>query len=174
MIVEPTPLAGLAVVRTVPAADARGDFARLWCAAELAAAGIDFAPVQMSLSRNPARHTLRGLHWQQAPHAEAKLVRVLRGAVFDVAVDLRPGSASYHRWFGIELDAGGMAALFIPPGFAHGFLTLTEDAELLYLIDAFHAPGAARGCRFDDPALAIAWPAAPAVIGPRDLAWPAL
>jgi dTDP-4-dehydrorhamnose 3,5-epimerase len=174
MIFAPTPLAGLMVARTTPAGDARGDFARLWCGDEFRAAGLAFTPLQLSLSRNPARHTLRGLHWQEAPHGETKLVRAVRGAVFDVAVDLRAGSTTCRHWYGQELDAAGMAALLIPPGFAHGFLTLTDDAEVLYLIDTAHAPAAARGCRYDDPALGIAWPAAPAVIGARDLAWPAL
>jgi dTDP-4-dehydrorhamnose 3,5-epimerase len=174
MIFVPTPLAGLLVVRTMPAGDARGDFARLWCGEEFRAAGVAFAPLQMSLSRNPAHHTLRGMHWQAAPHGETKLVRAQRGVVFDVAVDLRPDSATYRGWFGLELDAAGLAALLIPPGFAHGFLTLSDDAEVLYLIDTLYAPASARGFRFDDPAIGIAWPAAPAVIGDKDLRWPAL
>lgn len=174
MIFEPTPLAGLLVVRAEPAGDARGDFARLWCAEEFARAGLDFAPSQLSVSRNLARHTLRGLHWQAAPHAETKLVRAQAGCIHDVAVDLRPDSPSFRRSFAIELDAARLTALLIPPGFAHGFLTLTEGAEILYLIDTPYAPASARGARFDDKALAIAWPAPPAVIGAKDLAWPPL
>ncbi len=174
MIFEATPLAGLLVVRATPSGDARGDFARLWCGQEFRAAGLDFAPVQMSLSRNPTRHTLRGMHWQAAPHGETKLVRVQRGLVFDVAVDLRLDSNTYLRWFGLQLDAAGLLALLIPPGFAHGFLTLSDDAEVLYLIDTPYVPEAAHGFRYDDPAIGISWPTAPAVIGERDRRWPAL
>lgn len=174
MIFESTPLAGLMVIRATLSGDARGDFARLWCAQEFRAAGLDFAPTQMSLSRNPARHTLRGMHWQAAPHGETKLVRAQRGVVFDVAVDLRSGSDTYLRWFGLELDAAGLLALLIPSGFAHGFLTLSDDAEVLYLIDTPYTQDAARGCRYDDPAIGVTWPAAPAVIGTRDLQWPTL
>ena len=174
MIFEPTPLAGLLLVRDTPAADARGDFARLWCGEEFRAAGLDFMPRQMSVSRNPERHTLRGMHWQAAPYGETRLVRAQHGAVFDVAVDLRSNSATYRNWFGLRLDAASLAALLIPPGFAHGFLTLSDDAELLYLIDTPYAPASARGFRFDDPAVGIAWPAPAAVIGDKDLRWPAL
>lgn len=174
MIFEPTPLAGLTVVRAEKHADARGFFARLWCAEEFAAAGHPFRPSQISASFNAARFTLRGMHWQAAPHGETKLVRATRGRVFDVAADLRAGSPTRFRWFGIELDAEAHTALLIPDGFAHGFITLTEGAELLYAIDTPYAPGAGRGARYDDPLLGIGWPAAPAVIGERDLAWPAL
>lgn len=174
MIIEATLLAGLMLVRATPAGDARGDFARLWCGQEFRAAGLDFAPTQMSLSRNPARHTLRGMHWQAAPYGETKLVRAQRGTVFDVAVDLRSESKTYRGWFGIELDAAGLLAVLIPAGFAHGFLTLSDDAELLYLIDTPYMAEAARGCRHDDPAIGITWPAAPALIGERDQRWPAL
>jgi len=169
-----TALDGLIVLRAEPRGDARGDFARLWCAADFAAAGVPFAPSQISLSRNHARHTLRGLHWQAAPHAETKLVRPQAGRIFDVAADLRPGSRTYRQWLGLELDAGRMDALLIPAGFAHGFLTLTENAEVLYMIDTPYAPAAVRGARFDDPALGIVWPAAPALVGEKDLLWPAL
>lgn len=174
MIFEPTPLPGLTIIRPEPAADSRGDFARLWDAALFAANGLAFAPTQSSLSRNIARHTLRGLHWQAAPHAETKLVRAQSGRIHDVAVDLRPTSPTYRQSFALELDAAAQTALFIPPGFAHGFLTLTASAEIAYLIDTPYHPAAARGARYDDPALAIAWPAAPAVIADKDLAWPPL
>lgn len=166
-----TALPGPVEVLAEPAEDARGRFLRTWCAEEFVAAGLGFRPHQVSISENRARHTLRGLHWQAAPAAERKLVRCLRGAVFDVAVDLRPDSPTYRRWVGVELRAEAHNALLIPAGFAHGFLTLTEDAWLEYMIDAPYRPEAARGARWDDPAFGIAWPAAPAVISERDATW---
>ena len=174
MIFEPTPLAGLMVVRPEKPADPRGFFARLWCAEEFAAAGHPFRPAQISASHNTALHTLRGMHWQADPHGETKLVRATQGKVFDVAVDLRDNSPTRLGWFGLELDAAAHNALLIPAGFAHGFLTLTDHAELLYLIDTPYVPGVGRGARYDDPAVAIAWPHPPAVIAERDLTWPAL
>jgi dTDP-4-dehydrorhamnose 3,5-epimerase len=174
MIFEATPLEGLLVVRAEKHADARGFFARMWCADSFAAHGIDFVPSQISVSFNAIAGTLRGLHWQAAPHGETKLVRATQGRVWDVAVDLRPGSPTRHAWFGLELDAAAHTALLIPAGFAHGFVSLTDAAELLYCIDVAYAPEAARGARYDDPALGIAWPRPPSVIGERDLHWPAL
>jgi len=167
-------LPGLVVVRPEKHGDGRGFFARLWCEEEFTAAGHRFRPVQISASYNAAAGTLRGLHWQAAPHGEAKLVRAAAGRVFDVAVDLRENSPTRLGWFAIELDAAAHTALLIPDGFAHGFITLTEGAELLYAIDTAYVPGVARGARYDDPAIGIAWPRAPAVIADKDLAWPAL
>ncbi|MDO9706983.1 dTDP-4-dehydrorhamnose 3,5-epimerase family protein [Paracraurococcus lichenis] len=172
MILRPTAIAGVVEVLAEPVADARGRFIRTWCADEFAAAGLDFRPHQVSISENRARHTLRGLHFQVAPAEERKLIRCLRGAVFDVAVDLRPDSPSYRCWVGVELTAAQHNALFVPHGCAHGFLSLTEDAWLEYLIDAPYRPGTARGLRWNDPAFGIAWPAAPAVISDRDRDWP--
>nr|WP_207191593.1 dTDP-4-dehydrorhamnose 3,5-epimerase family protein [Paracraurococcus ruber] len=169
---RPTAIAGVVEVRAEPAEDARGRFVRTWCAGEFAAAGLDFRPYQISLSENPRRHTLRGLHYQDPPAVERKLIRCLRGAVLDVAVDLRRDSPTWRRWVAVELDAARHNALFIPQGCAHGFLTLTGDAWLEYLIDAPYVPGTARGVRWDDPAFGIAWPAAPAVISDRDRDWP--
>ena len=167
-----TKVPGLIEVLTEPAGDPRGRFLRTWCADEFAAAGIDFRPRQTSISENRARHTLRGMHWQAAPAEERKLVRCLRGAAFDVVVDLRPDSAGYLHWVGVELRPEVHNALLVPAGCAHGFLTLTDDAWLEYMIDAPYVPDAARGARWDDPAFAIAWPAAPAVISDRDAHWP--
>jgi dTDP-4-dehydrorhamnose 3,5-epimerase len=169
-----TPIPGLTRIEIEPHADARGFFARLYCPEEFAAAGLDFAPLQMSLSRNREKGVLRGLHFQAPPHDEAKVVRVVRGSAFDVVVDLRPDSAAYRRWFGARLTAEAGDALFIPRGCAHGFLTLEPDTDVLYQIDRLHAPGHGRGLRYDDPAIAISWPAPPRVIAPADLAWPLL
>lgn len=172
MILETTPLAGLTLLRQERHADERGYFARTFCVAELAAAGFAFSPVQMSASFSARALTLRGLHWQASPHAETKLVRVTRGEAFDVAVDLRPGSITRGQWHGRRLSAANGEALLIPPGFAHGLLTLADETEVLYAMDTPFAPEAARGARFDDPAFAIAWPAPPEVVSAKDLAWP--
>ncbi len=171
---EPTAIAGLLHIAAEPVRDARGAFIRTWCAERFAAAGITFAPTQASLSENTRRHTLRGLHLQAAPAEENKLVRCLRGAVFDVAVDLREGSATRFRHVAVELSAGANNAFFIPKGCAHGFLTLTDDAAVEYLIDTPYAPGLARGFAWDDPAFGIPWPALPTVISDRDRDWPRL
>jgi dTDP-4-dehydrorhamnose 3,5-epimerase len=170
----PTDLPGVMRIAPEPIRDERGFFARLFCPEEFAAAGCAFAPAQMSLSRNTSAHTLRGLHYQAAPFAEGKIVRVTRGSVYDVVVDLRAESPAYRRWTAATLSADNGEALLIPEGCAHGFLTLEDDVDVLYQIDRLHAPGHARGLRYDDPALEIAWPAAPRVIAPADLAWPAI
>lgn len=165
-------LPDVAVIETDRATDDRGFFARLVCAPGLAAAGLPFRPVQVSRSFNARAGTLRGLHFQRPPHAETKLVQALRGAVWDVAVDLRPDSPAQGRWVAVELTGDNGRAVLIPPGFAHGFVTLTDDAELLYATDAPWTPGAEGGARWDDPAFAVDWPRPPAVISARDAAWP--
>jgi dTDP-4-dehydrorhamnose 3,5-epimerase len=167
-----TGIAGVLLVFPEPRGDERGSFARLQCPDEFAAVGAPFEPVQTSLSRNPATGTLRGLHYQPAPHAERKLVRAVRGRIFDVAVDLRPDSPTYRKWAAAELSAENMAGLFIPEGVAHGFLTLEPDTDLLYQISPAFEPGHEAGVRWDDPAFAIAWPAQPALISPRDATYP--
>ncbi|WP_444454851.1 dTDP-4-dehydrorhamnose 3,5-epimerase family protein [Rhodobacter capsulatus] len=174
MQIQPTPLAGVYEIAFPAHADARGSFRRTWCADSFTAAGIVFTPVQASQSRNPARHTLRGMHWQAEPQGEQKLVRVSAGAIFDVALDLRPGSPTFRRWHGVHLDAAAGRSLFLPRGVAHGFLTLSAEAVVDYLIDAPHAPEAARGVRWNDPAFGILWPGAPAVISDRDAHWPVM
>lgn len=170
MIATSLPLAGLWRLRNDTARDERGAFGRLWCEGEFARAGLQFRPVQLSLSETPAALTLRGLHWQADPHGETKLVRVLRGSIFDVLVDLRRGEPTFGRHVCIELQAG--EGLLVPPGLAHGFLTLAPDVQLAYAMDRDYEPTAARGLRYDDPALAIPWPQSPRLIGSRDLAWP--
>ncbi len=171
MIFRPTPIPGVVEIEAEPHRDDRGAFARLYCPQEFAAAGIDFTPVQVNLSTNARAHTLRGLHYQAPPHAEAKLVRAVSGRVWDVAVDLRPG-AGQGRWHAIELDAARMNAVFLPEGVAHGFLTLTDGAEVLYQMGRLFVPGHGCGIRWDDPDLAIGWPAAPSVISDVDRTWP--
>jgi dTDP-4-dehydrorhamnose 3,5-epimerase len=171
---EPTEIAGVVRIGLQPHADERGFFARLFCPDEFAAAGCAFAPAQMNLSRNALAGTLRGLHFQAAPHAEAKIVRVTRGAIYDVAVDLRPESPTHRRWIGATLTAEGGDALLIPEGCAHGFLTLTYETDVLYFMDRMFEPGHSQGLRYDDPAIGVRWPSPPRVISGADLAWPPL
>lgn len=167
------PLAGAWVIDLEPVADERGSFARTWCAREMEAHGLVTKVAQCSVSRNTRKATLRGMHYQAAPHEETKVVRCTRGAIFDVILDLRAGSATFKRWFGVELSAGNGRALYVPAGFAHGFQTLTDDSEVAYQISEFHQPQSARGVRWDDPAFAIGWPdAASRVISGKDLAYP--
>jgi dTDP-4-dehydrorhamnose 3,5-epimerase len=165
-------LAGVFVIEPEPVSDERGWFARVFDADQFAAAGLDPQVVQCSLSRNPLARTLRGLHYQEAPHGETKLVRCTRGRLFDVAVDLRPGSPTFRRWTGLELSAESGLGLVIPPGCAHGFLTLEDDTDVMYQMSATHQSAVSRGLRWDDPGVSIAWPAEPAVISPRDHEYP--
>jgi dTDP-4-dehydrorhamnose 3,5-epimerase len=168
-----TAIPGLVEITLERHEDARGSFARTFCEVEFAAAGLPTRFVQRSCSVNGRAGTLRGMHWQAPPHEEGKLVRCVRGALFDVVADPRPDSPTFRRWQGFELAASGDRMLFIPPGCAHGFLTLAEDTELDYAMTMPFVPGAGRGFRFDDPVFGIAWPrAAPAVIGGKDLDWP--
>lgn len=168
----PTAVAGVLLVEIEPHADERGLFARLQCPDEFAAAGAPFEPAETSLSRNPAAGTLRGMHFQPDPFGERKLVRTVRGRMFDVAIDLRPASETYLKWTGAELSTHNARALFIPEGVAHGFLTLEPDTDVLYQISPRFSPGHEAGVRWDDPAFAIAWPAAPALISERDATYP--
>jgi dTDP-4-dehydrorhamnose 3,5-epimerase len=144
----------------------------MYCRQEYAEQGIDFDPVQISLSSNTRRGTLRGLHFQADPHAEAKVVSCTRGSAFDVAVDLRAGSPTYGRWEKVELSRENGRAVYVPAGCAHGFQTLEDDTELLYLISELYEPDLQRGVRWDDPALEIEWPAEPTVMSERDRSFP--
>lgn len=170
----PTKLDGVFHIEAEPATDDRGRFTRVYCVDEFAAQGIKFRPVQSNLSQNISKGTLRGMHFQLDPHGEQKLVRCSRGRVFDVAVDLRPASQTYLQWVGQELSAIAMNALFIPEGFAQGFITLEDNTEITYLMGSAYVPDAASGVRWDDPALGIEWPIEPSSISERDLNWPAI
>jgi dTDP-4-dehydrorhamnose 3,5-epimerase len=163
---RPTAVSDVTLIEPSPIRDHRGHFVRLYCPDEFAAAQIEFTPTQTSLSSNHARHTLRGMHYCLEP--EAKLVRCTRGKIYDVAVDVRRNSATFRRWFGVELDPVRSLALYIPAGVAHGFLTLEPDSDVLYQIDRPYRPGFDAGVRWDDPQFAIEWPAAPQVIDARD------
>ena len=173
MIFTPVALPGVVIVDPEPLADERGLFARTFCEKEFATRGLHTHYFQCSTSFNVHRHTLRGLHYQVAPHEEIKLVRVTQGAVFDVVVDLRPESRTFRHWFGIELSAENRRQLYIPQGFAHGFQTLTDRTEVYYQISVPYHAAAARGVRWDDSAFGIRWPEAPArLISERDRQYP--
>lgn len=168
---EPTTIPGCVVVRPTRHADDRGYFARTWDGEAFAAAGLDAGVTQCSTSFNARRGTLRGMHWQAEPHGETKLVRCTRGAVWDVCLDLRPDSPTRGQWHGETLSAETGAALVVPRGCAHGFLTLEDASEVFYTIAGAYVPHAGRGVRWDDPAFGIVWPGEVAVIHPRDAAY---
>ncbi|RJR41479.1 MAG: dTDP-4-keto-6-deoxy-D-glucose epimerase [Deltaproteobacteria bacterium] len=174
MIIHPLSLNGAALVDAEPFEDHRGLFARFFCTRELARLLGDRQIVNINLSRNRQAGTIRGMHFQHHPHQEMKLVRCLRGAVFDVLVDLRPESPSFLRWHGEVLSAANLKMLCLPEGFAHGFQTLEPDSEMLYLHTAFYAPEAQGGLRYDDPAVGIEWPLPVSEISQRDASHPYL
>ena len=164
----PTPLAGSYIIEIEPIADERGFFSRLWCRQEFQAVGLNMDFEQHSISYNWKRGTLRGMHYQIAPHEEVKLVRCSRGAIWDVILDLRPNSRTFCRWFAEELTADNHKTLYVPAGFAHGFQTLTDDAEVLYQITEPYHPESARGVRWDDAAFGIKWPLPNPILSVRD------
>lgn len=153
--------------------DARGYFARTFCEEEFAKAGLAMRIVQANISRNPRARTLRGMHYQGEPHGEPKIVQCVRGRIYDVAVDLRPRSPTYRHWASVELAPDNDRLFYIPPGCAHGFLTLETNSDIVYLMGAAFVPGSGRGVRWDDPAFAIEWPAAPTEISERDAGYEA-
>jgi dTDP-4-dehydrorhamnose 3,5-epimerase len=167
-----TELCGAWLIEPMPHHDDRGFFARTFCVREYAERGLATSFVQNSTSHSVARATLRGMHYQRAPHGEIKVVSCLKGAIWDVIIDLRPGSPSYRRWQGFELTGENRSQLYVPAGFAHGFQTLRDDTEVGYLISAFYAPAAATGVRYDDPAFTIDWPLSVVSISEKDRAWP--
>jgi dTDP-4-dehydrorhamnose 3,5-epimerase len=153
-----TPLDGLWLIELEPLGDERGWFARTFDAEQFAERGLDAAVAECNASFNARADTLRGMHFQAPPHGEPKLVRCVTGAIFDVAIDLRPRSATFCRWYGVELSEANGRMLFIPDGFAHGFQTIRPDSQVLYQMGHRYVPEAGRGVRWDDPAFAIAWP----------------
>jgi dTDP-4-dehydrorhamnose 3,5-epimerase len=173
VIFEETRLSGAFLVDLERREDSRGFFARTWCANEFADHGLTTEVVQANVSFNPRQATLRGMHFQRAPHAETKLVRCTRGAIYDVVVDLRPDSDTYKQWLGVELTADNRRALFVPEGFAHGYQTLVPDAEVFYQVSEYYTPGAEGGVRWDDPAFGIEWPDPDnAFLSDKDRSWP--
>jgi dTDP-4-dehydrorhamnose 3,5-epimerase len=175
VILKETPLQGAFVADLKRIEDSRGYFGRAFCERELADVGVDFKPVQANMSGSAKRGTVRGLHYQMAPHEEAKFIRCVRGAVFDVVVDLRRDSPTRGQWFGAELSAANQRAMLVPRGFAHAYQTLEDDSEVIYLVSAFYAPGAEKGLRWNDPGIGIDWPIKDGVtVSDKDVAWPDL
>jgi dTDP-4-dehydrorhamnose 3,5-epimerase len=175
VIFTPTPIDGAFVIDAEPIADERGHFARTYDREQFAQRGLDSRIAQCSVSFNLRAGTLRGLHYQADPHGEAKVVRCTRGAIYDVALDLRRGSPTFLSWHGVELGADNGRQFVIPEGCAHGFQTLADDSEVFYLISVPYVPGAGRGVRWDDPAFGITWPAPPPhgrTLSARDAEYP--
>jgi dTDP-4-dehydrorhamnose 3,5-epimerase len=165
---------GAWVIDPSPHEDDRGRFIRAWCSREFAEHGIGFLPVQANLGYSVRKGTVRGMHFQEAPALEAKLVRCTRGAIFDVVLDLRPESPSYRGWYGTQLSADNAKMLYVPERCAHGYQTLEEETEMYYMTSGFYVPSLVRGVRFDDPAFKIEWPLAAAAVSEQDLKWPLL
>jgi len=172
VIFRDTPIAGALILEPERHVDERGSFARVWCARELERQGADARLVQCSISFNARKGTLRGLHYSVPPHAEVKVVRCVRGAMYDVLVDLRPGSPSYRRHFALTLTADNALALYVPEGVAHGFETLEDSTDVLYQMSVFFDPACARGVRWDDPAFGVPWPDVDPILSDRDRSYP--
>jgi dTDP-4-dehydrorhamnose 3,5-epimerase len=169
--ITPTEIEGALLAEVEPRADDRGLFARVWCSDEFARAGVEIDFVQANTGFSHEVGTIRGLHFQRAPHAEWKLIRCTAGAVFDVALDLRPDSDTYLQWFGAELSAENRSSLLIPPGCAHGYQTLAAESELMYLTSQRYSAEASSGVRFDDPSFSISWPLEPGPMSAADRSW---
>lgn len=172
MIFTPLKIPGAFLIGVERLCDERGFFARTFCEREFATQGLCVSWPQTSVSFNAAKRTLRGMHYQAAPHEEVKLVRCTRGAAFDVLLDLRPDSPTWKQWCGIELSAQNHQAVYIPAGCAHGFLTMSDETELFYQINTGYHAASARGVRFDDVAFGIEWPHPPLVVAPKDQGYP--
>ena len=172
MIFTETPLKGAYIIEPERIEDERGFFARSWCVEEFKEHGLNPNLVQCNISFNKKKGTLRGMHYQAAPHEEAKLVRCTKGALYDTIIDLRGDSPTFKHWFGVELTAENRKALYIPEGFAHGFQTLEYDTEVLYQMSEFYHPECARGVRYDDPALKVTWPVEVVTISEKDARYP--
>jgi dTDP-4-dehydrorhamnose 3,5-epimerase len=167
-----TPLKDACLIELEKRGDDRGFFARSFCEGEYASAGLVSRFVQINNSLSARRGTLRGLHYQLPPAAEAKVVRCVRGALFDCIIDIRPDSPSFGKWFGAELSDENRLTMYVPRGFAHGILTLADDTEAMYLVSDCYAPERERGLRWDDPFFKVSWPMAPNEISAKDAAWP--
>ena len=172
MIFTELPLAGAYLVDLEPRRDDRGFFARAFCADEFMKLGLKAGIVQANLSQNVRRGTVRGMHYQKAPHAEAKFVRCVHGEIYDAIIDLRPDSPTYLRWTGVELTRENRRMLYVPEGFAHGYQALTDDSEVLYLVTEFYSPAFESAIRWNDPLFAIAWPLADVTLSPKDAVHP--
>jgi dTDP-4-dehydrorhamnose 3,5-epimerase len=172
MIFTKTDFVGVWIIDPSSNEDQRGRFMRAWCVKEISQHGIEFSPVQANLGFSVSKGTIRGMHYQVAPALEAKLIRCVRGAMFDVAVDLRPQSPTFGKWYGTVLSAENGRMMYVPEHCAHGYQTLQDETEMYYMTSAFYTPSAVRGARFDDPAFGIQWPLAATVVSEQDLNWP--
>jgi dTDP-4-dehydrorhamnose 3,5-epimerase len=172
MIFTETKLKGAYIIDVKRLEDERGFFGRSYCQREFEALGLNTNAVQANVSYNKQKGTLRGMHMQLRPHSETKLVRCTRGAIYDVIVDLRQESDTFKQWIGVELTADSYRMLFVPEGFAHGFITLEDNTDVTYQVTQFYTPFAERGYRWDDPAFNIQWPIAPTLISAKDKAHP--
>lgn len=172
MFFNPTPLSGAYLIELDKKADERGFFARTFCEQEFAQHGLPTQIRQVNNSLSVQKGTLRGMHYQLAPKAETKIVRCLRGALYDIILDLRVGSTTFGQSFGTELTADNRRLFYVPKGFAHGFITLTDNTEVLYFVDEFYSPENERGVRYNDPKFAIKWPAQPTVLSDKDRNYP--
>ena len=168
------PLSGAYLIHLERRIDARGTFARAFCAREFAAQGLTASFVQANISTNTRAGTVRGLHFQRAPHGEAKLVQCVKGSIYDVVVDIRKESSTYLRWTGVELSDDNGVMVYVPEGFAHGYQTLSDGANVLYLVSEFYTPEVEDGLRYSDPKIAIDWPLAVSGISDKDARWPLL
>ena len=172
MVFMKTEFSDVWIIDPSPQEDNRGRFVRAWCAREFSQHGIEFSPVQANLGFSVSKGTVRGLHYQDFPALEAKLIRCTRGAMFDVALDLRPESPTFGKWYGTVLSAENGRMIYVPERCAHGYQTLEDETEMYYMTSAFYTPSAARGARFDDPAFGIRWPLPATVVSQQDLNWP--
>jgi len=173
VIFNETKLKGAYIIEVEPLEDDRGFFARMFCRKEFEKHGLNFLVAQCNISQNRKKGTLRGMHYQVAPHAEAKLVTCLAGSIYDVIIDLRADSATYRQWLAVELSGNGRhSMLYVPEGFAHGFQTLEDDSEVFYQMSEFYSPPSGRGVRWDDPAFAVRWPEGPRILSERDKTYP--
>lgn len=171
MIFHRTNINGVYNIELSSTEDERGSFIRFFCHKEYAKNDIEFNPIQMNRSFNIYSNTLRGIHIQKEPHAEAKVIQCIRGSIFDVVVDLRENSPTYLKWEGFELNTATKSSLFIPAGLAHGFITTTPNTEIEYLMSEYYAPESATGIRWDDPKIGINWPCKPKIISDKDASW---
>jgi dTDP-4-dehydrorhamnose 3,5-epimerase len=174
MIFQPTPIQGAYLISLEPREDDRGSFSRAFCRREFESQGIRFDVAQCNLAKTYRQGVVRGLHYQTEPALEQKIVRCLAGAVFDVIIDMRAGSPTFHSVFSVQLDAVARQAMFIPGGVAHGYQAMRDDTEFFYMTDQFYAPGAEVGVRFDDPQLGVVWPLPVRDVAERDRSWPLL
>ena len=172
MIFHKTPLEGAYLIELEKRGDERGFFARFFCEKEFESAGLEKNFIQINNSESAKKGTLRGLHYQLPPASEVKVIRAIKGSLYDVIVDIRAGSSTFGRWFGAELNDHNRLMMYVPRGFAHGFITLTDDVEAFYLVSAFYSPENERGLRFNDPNINIKWPLEPTEVSDKDRNWP--